>query len=383
MAAIDYNLSDNYPAFIDPTRFELITVNVPLAERSYQIHIGQQLLAALPEWLPGCVGRCQHTLIVVDERLMTTAQKLSSRLIEAGYRTSLLSVPSGEGSKSIEQAAELWQAMLTQHTDRGSAVIAVGGGVIGDLAGFVAATFARGLPLIQVPTTLLSQVDSSVGGKTGINLPTAKNMIGCFWQPALVVIDTDTLSTLPEREFVSGLAEVAKYGVISKPELFDYLEQHSQAILAKDAGPITHIVAESCQAKSEVVSADERETTGLRAILNYGHTFAHALESDAGYGSYLHGEAVSIGMHLAAVCAQKLGRVDAAFVERQKALLIKLQLPVKSRGHDPARLWTLMQHDKKVQHGTLRFILPDRMGHVELVADVPKDLVLEVLTAEI
>ena len=357
----------------------MITVDVPLAERSYQIHIGQQLLAAVPEWLPECIGKCQHAILVFDEKLLSVVQALSSSLITAGYRTSLLSIPSGEGSKSIEQAAQLWQAMLTERTDRGSAVIAVGGGVIGDLAGFAAATFARGLPLIQVPTTLLSQVDSSVGGKTGINLPTAKNMIGCFWQPALVVIDTDTLHSLPEREFVSGLAEVAKYGVISKPELFGYLEQHSQAILAKDAGPITHIVAQSCQAKSEVVAADERETTGLRAILNYGHTFAHALEADAGYGTYLHGEAVSIGMHMAAVCAHKLGRVDAEFVERQRALLERLHLPVRPQQHDPARLWSLMQHDKKVQHGTLRFILPDRLGHVELVAGVPKDLVMEVL----
>ncbi len=187
-------------------------------------------------------------------------------------------------------------------------------------------------------------------------------MVGCFWQPSLVVIDTDTLSTLPDREFISGLAEVAKYGVIAKPELFEYLEHHSQAILAKDAGPITHIVAESCRAKSDVVAADERETTGLRAILNYGHTFAHALESDAGYGTYLHGEAVSIGMHMAAQLACKLGRVDAAFVQRQRALLENLGLPVTSHEHAPEKLWALMQHDKKVQHGTLRFILPDRMG---------------------
>ncbi len=361
----------------------MITVNVPLAERSYQIHIGQQILAALPEWLPETIGRCQHIVLIVDQVLQAQAEMFSNKLVAAGYRTSLLQVASGEGSKSIEEATRLWQAMLEERTDRGSAVIAFGGGVVGDLAGFVAATFARGLPLIQVPTTLLSQVDSSVGGKTGINLPTAKNMVGCFWQPALVIIDTDTLQTLPEREFVSGLAEVAKYGVISKPDLFDYLEQHSRAILARDAGPITHIIAQSCQAKSDVVAADERETTGLRAMLNYGHTFAHALEADAGYGTYLHGEAVSIGMHMAAVLACKLGRVDEAFVQRQRALLENLQLPVLARDHAAERLWSLMQHDKKVQHGTLRFILPDRMGHVELVANVPKDIVMEVLSCTI
>jgi 3-dehydroquinate synthase len=235
------------------------------------------------------------------------------------------------------------------------------------------------LPLIQIPTTLLSQVDSSVGGKTGINLPAAKNMVGAFWQPSLVVIDTETLTSLPKRELVSGLAEVVKYGIILKPELFAYLEHNVQSILHMDAGAITHIVAESCQAKADVVSQDERETTGLRAILNYGHTFGHALEAASGYGTFLHGEAVAVGMHLAALTAQRMRRVDEAFVVRQRTLLENLQLPVHFKGLEPQRLWELMQHDKKVQHGALRFILPDRLGHVELVSDVPRELVLEVL----
>lgn len=358
----------------------MISVNVPLAERSYAIHIGQGLMSTLPEWLPNVLGRCEHTVVIADERLVgTLGQALNESLASAGYRTSLLIVPSGEASKSIGQAERLWQSMLTERADRGSAVLALGGGVVGDLAGFVAATFARGLPLVQIPTTLLSQVDSSVGGKTGLNLPTAKNMIGAFWQPSLVIIDTDSLATLPKRELVSGLAEVVKYGVILRPELFAYLESNVQAILHMDPTAITHIVAESCSAKAEVVSEDERETTGLRAILNYGHTFAHALEADGGYGSYMHGEAVSIGMHLAATCAQRLGRVDQQFVARQRALLEQLQLPTRCNGHAPERLWELMQHDKKVQHGSLRFILPDRLGHVELVADVPRALVLEVI----
>lgn len=358
----------------------MISVKVPLAERSYAIHIGQGLMGTLPEWLPNVLGRCEHTVVIIDERLATTlGYSLCESLTVAGYRTSVLTVPSGESSKSIRQAERLWEAMLAERADRGSAVLALGGGVVGDLAGFVAATYARGLPLIQIPTTLLSQVDSSVGGKTGLNLPTAKNMIGAFWQPSLVIIDTDTLATLPKRELVSGLAEVVKYGVILKPDLFDFLESNVQPILHMDACVITHIIAESCQAKADVVVEDERETTGLRAILNYGHTFAHAIEADGGYGAYLHGEAVSMGMHLAATCAQRLGRVDEEFVARQRRLLESLQLPVRCKGHDPQRLWDLMQHDKKVQHGTLRFILPDTLGHVELVADVPRGLVLEVM----
>ena len=358
----------------------MISVNVPLAERSYAIHIGQRLLDSIPEWLPNVLGRCEHTVIIADERIVATlGESLEQSLSSAGYRTTLLCVPSGESSKSIAQAERLWQSLLDAKADRGSAVLALGGGVVGDLAGFVAASYARGLPLIQIPTTLLSQVDSSVGGKTAINLPMAKNMVGAFWQPSLVVIDTETLSTLPKRELVSGLAEVVKYGVIRVPELFTYLETNLQNILYMDAGAITHIVAQSCQAKADVVSQDEREVTGLRAMLNYGHTFGHALESDSSYGTYLHGEAVAIGMHLAAQCARRMGRVDDDFVLRQRTLLENLQLPVRFKGHDPVRLWELMQHDKKVQHGSLRFILPDRMGHVELVDDVPQSLVLEVL----
>lgn len=359
----------------------MISVNVPLAERSYAIHIGQGLLCSLPEWLPNVLGRCEHAVIVADQRIAESlGQPLFESLASAGYRTSLLTVPSGEASKSLAEAERLWQALLSEKADRGSAVLALGGGVIGDLAGFVAATFARGLPLVQIPTTLLSQVDSSVGGKTAINLPQAKNMVGAFWQPSLVVIDTQTLNSLPKRELVSGLAEVVKYGVILLPELFAYLENNAHNILHMDSGAITHIVAQSCQAKADVVAQDEREVTGLRAVLNYGHTFAHALEADGGYGAYLHGEAVAIGMNLAAQTAHRLGRVDSDFVARQRALLENLQLPVRFKGSDPERLWELMQHDKKVQHGSLRFVLPDRLGHVELVHDVPRQLVLDVLS---
>ncbi len=355
------------------------TVQVSLAERSYPIHIGQGLSSAFPQWLAERCQKSRHAVVISDVKVNEFSERYCSELVSAKYRVSKLNVPSGEASKSLTEAARLWEAMLDEHTDRGSVVVAIGGGVVGDLAGFVAASFTRGLPLIQVPTTLLSHVDSSVGGKTGVNLPKAKNMIGAFWQPSLVVIDTDSLRTLPQREFVSGLAEVLKYGVILIPELLDYLEQHTAQVLSKDGDAISHLVAESCKAKAIVVQQDERETTGLRAILNYGHTFAHALESVVGYGQLLHGEAVSIGMHMAACLAYQLKRVPMSFVERQRKLLSALQLPTQFLDAEPDSLWSAMQHDKKVEHGQLRFILPTRFGHVELVPGITKQQALDAI----
>lgn len=359
----------------------IISLRVELAERSYPILIGSELYPQLSKEFHQHLGVCRHIAMVYDSQIAATyARQVKELLVGSDYRISMFEVPSGEKSKSPEMAIALWQHLVEEHADRGSAIVALGGGVVGDLAGFAAATYARGIPLVQLPTTLLSQVDSSVGGKTGINLPNAKNIVGCFWQPRLVVIDTQTLSSLPKREFTSGIAEVIKYGVILLPELFEYLEQHVDAILAHDADAIAHIIAESCRAKASVVSRDERETTGLRAILNYGHTFAHALESDTGYGELLHGEAVAIGMHLAAKCARKLGRVSQDFVERQAHLIERFGLPTKlPRPGRENRLWELMQHDKKVEHGKLRFVLPTRLGHVELVPGVDHETVLEIL----
>lgn len=355
------------------------TVQVSLAERSYPIHIGQALAPSFPKWLAERCPKNRHVVAIIDENVRSFAERYCKELENAGYRISKLTIPSGEGSKSLAEAARLWEAMLDEHTDRGSVVGAIGGGVVGDLAGFVAASFTRGLPLVQIPTTLLSHVDSSVGGKTGVNLPKAKNMVGAFWQPSMVVIDTDSLNTLPQREFVSGLAEVLKYGVILIPELLDYLEQNAGSVLRKDATVISHLVAESCKAKAMVVQQDERETTGLRAILNYGHTFAHALESVVGYGQLLHGEAVSIGMHMAACLAYQLKRVPMSFVERQCKLLVGLQLPTQFTDAEPDKLWAAMQHDKKVEHGQLRFILPTRLGHVELVPGITKQQTLDAI----
>jgi len=345
-------------------------VHVSLAERSYTIRIGRDLSQSFVKWLQECCGKSRHAVVIMDEKVGSFAEGYCAALREAGYRVTELTLPSGEASKSLVEASRLWDAMLDAHTDRGSMVVAVGGGVVGDLAGFVAASFTRGLPLVQIPTTLLSHVDSSVGGKTAVNLPKAKNMIGAFWQPRLVVIDTDSIATLPQREFVSGLAEVLKYGVILVPELLDYLEQNVAPVLNKDPVAVAHLVAESCKAKAAVVEQDERETTGLRAVLNYGHTFAHALESVVGYGQLLHGEAVAIGMHMASCLAFQLNRVPLSFVERQFRLLRELQLPTQFTQAAPDRLWAAMRHDKKVEHGQLRFILPTRFGHVELVPGI-------------
>lgn len=357
----------------------IVTVPVKLAERSYQIHIGANIGTRLPAWTQQCLPKCRHAVMMFDEHVPQLAATVADTLTAAGLRVSRIEIPSGEQSKSLAMLGNLWEQMLAARTDRGSMVVAVGGGVVGDLAGFAAASFARGLPLIQIPTTLLSQVDSSVGGKTGVNLPGAKNIVGAFWQPSLVVIDTHSLTTLPRREFVSGLAEVVKYGMILLPDLFDYLESNAANVLSKEPAAIAHIVAQSCMAKADVVKQDERETTGLRAILNYGHTFAHALETVSGYGRLLHGEAVAIGMHMAARLAVQLGRIDADLALRQQRLLELLELPTHFADADPQELWQAMQHDKKVEHGRLRFILPDRLGHVELVAGITQQQAIDAM----
>jgi 3-dehydroquinate synthase len=252
-------------------------------------------------------------------------------------------------------------------------VVTVGGGVVGDLAGFAAATFGRGIDFLQVPTTLLAQVDSSVGGKVGINLPDAKNMVGAFWQPVGVVVDVSVLKTLPDREFRAGLAEVVKYGVIRDEQLFQYLEQHVDDINHRDLPVMQHVIQRCCRIKADVVQADEREESGLRAILNYGHTFCHALEAATGYESLLHGEGVAIGMLCASRLAERLGRIDPSLTKRQFDLLTALGLPTTLPQVSHEELVELMYHDKKADHGRLRFVLPTKMGHVELVDNVSED----------
>lgn len=347
------------------------TVSVQLGPRSYPIEIGTGNLAQITG-LVQTGGRTTRAVVVADRRVEPThAATVLSALRGAGLHADLVAIPSGESSKSVAQLAALWQKLLDLGADRRSVVVAVGGGVVGDLAGFAAATFARGVRFVQVPTTLLAQVDSSVGGKTGINLPAAKNIVGAFWQPTAVLIDTATLETLPPREYRSGLAEVVKYGVILDAEFFGYLEAQADGLVHRYPEVLEHVIARSCQLKADIVAQDEREETGQRAVLNYGHTFAHAFETVTSYGQLLHGEAVSIGMACAARLAKRLGRIDGEFVDRQRQLLVELGLPVTLLDIDAAAVIAAMAHDKKVEHGRLRFVLPTRLGHVELVDYVP------------
>ena len=359
-----------------------LTVHVHLGERSYDITIGT---GNLPHAGPFVGGRCKltHAILITDTNVAEPhARVVAGSLAGHGARVNIEVVEAGEASKSVENANRLWNQLLHHKADRKSLVVAVGGGVIGDLAGFVAATYARGLTFVQVPTTLLAHVDSSVGGKVGVNLPAAKNMVGAFWQPLGVLIDTAVLNTLPDREYRAGLAEVVKYGVILDADFFAYLEAHADELNARSPDVLRYVVACCCRLKADVVEQDERETAGLRAVLNYGHTFAHAIEAEAGYGEFLHGEAVSIGMLAASRLAERLSRVDSHFTARQESLLQRLGLPTVLPHLSPAVLLAAMRLDKKVAHGRLRFVLPTRMGHVELVGDVPEDEVLAVLSGE-
>lgn len=346
------------------------TVRVNLAQRSYDIEIGSGNLEHAGPML--CrLGTVSHAVVITDQNVQEPhAVRVAEGLSGESVEIDVVAVEPGEPSKSIDMAAGLWEGMLELGADRKTVVVAVGGGVVGDLAGFIAATYARGVRFFQVPTSLLAQVDSSVGGKVGVNLPGAKNMVGAFLQPLGVLIDTATLATLPDREYRAGLGEVVKYGVILDAELFDYLEAHAAELTARDHEVLVHVITRCCRLKADVIQQDEREETGLRAVLNYGHTFAHAFEALAGYGRLLHGEAVAIGMLCASRLAERLGRVDARLTRRQRDLLQALGLPVEMPELDRDEILDAMTHDKKVQHGRLRFVLPSRMGQVELVGEV-------------
>lgn len=350
------------------------SIRVALAERSYDIEVGSGNLGAMGEFIVAR-GKVSHAVVITDSNVREPyAEKIAESIQTAGARTTVLEIGAGEASKSIEVCNKLWGELLGAGADRKSCVVAVGGGVVGDLAGFIAATFTRGVDFFQVPTTLLAQVDSSVGGKVGVNLPGAKNMVGAFWQPQGVLIDIDTLVTLPEREYRAGLAEVVKYGIILDADFFAQLEDSVELINQRDAATLIEIVARCCRLKADVVENDERETTGLRAVLNYGHTFCHAIEAVSGYGQWLHGEAVSIGMMCAARLAFALNRIDEDLIVRQRDLLAALGLPLDTPALPIEELIAAMQRDKKVEHGRLRFVLPTRIGHVELVGDVDSEL---------
>jgi 3-dehydroquinate synthase len=356
------------------------TVRVNLGPRSYDIALAHGDATGLAAFVRNALPQTTAALVVTDTNTHPHGLKLQSALAAGGLRTGLATVPAGESSKCLDQLAPLYDALYTLGADRKSAVVAVGGGVIGDLAGFAAATYNRGLPLVMVPTTLLSMVDSSVGGKTGINHPKGKNLIGAFHQPAGVWIDLAYLATLPEREYTSGLAEVVKYGVILDEPFIEFLETNAINLRAREQVVLQQVVARCCRLKADVVEKDEHETTGLRAVLNYGHTFAHGFEALAGYGTLLHGEAVAIGMMCAARLAVRMELVGAEFVQRQAKLLRALALPTEPGAVYPVdELIAVMQRDKKAVGGKMRFILPTRLGAVQLFDTVPEALVRAVL----
>jgi 3-dehydroquinate synthase len=356
----------------------LNSVRVELGERSYDIQVGSGDLAGVGAFARQR-SRGKLAFVVTDVNVVRHAEQVAAGLRAADFQTEIVTLECGEGQKSLAVAGRLLDRLVDLHADRRTLVVAVGGGVTGDLSGFVAATYARGVPLLMVPTTLLAMVDSSVGGKVAVNHPRAKNIIGAFHQPVGVWIDTAALATLPEREFRSGLAEVVKYGVILDADFFAYLEANVQPILARDAEAIRHIVSHSCRLKADVVERDEREETVIRAALNYGHTFAHAFETAAKYSSWLHGEAVAAGMMCAARLALRRGLIAPELVERQRTLLRAFELPLCPEPWPAAELLATMRSDKKAVAGQMRFILPTRLGEVALFDDVAEADVLHVL----
>lgn len=340
-------------------------VHVPLAHRSYAIKIGGGLLGRLgPECAQLKLG--QRCAVITDANVGKRYAKAALKSLSAsGFKTVLITVPAGEKSKRIAVVENCYDQLAAHRLERKSIIIALGGGVVGDLAGFVAATYLRGISFVQVPTTLLAQVDSSVGGKTGVNLAAGKNLVGAFYQPQLVLCDLDALKTLPNREYISGLAEVIKYGIIHDAILFAQLERNLPKLLERDEAALATVIARCCEIKADVVGQDETEG-GLRAILNFGHTIGHAIENSSGYGKFLHGEAIAIGQVAAAKLSQKILGLPSRDVERIEKLLISTGLPVKLK-LNPARrkkLFTAMKLDKKVSGGEIKFVLAEKIGKV-------------------
>ena len=346
------------------------TLTVDLGERSYPIHIGASLLHQPALILPHLA---QKRVAIVTNTTVAPLylQTLTDGLALNGVEVVPIVLPDGEQYKTWETLNTIFDALLTHRCERKTTLIALGGGVIGDLTGFAAASYLRGVPFIQIPTTLLAQVDSSVGGKTGINHPLGKNMVGAFYQPQLVLADTDTLKTLPPRELSAGLAEVIKYGLIYDAAFFDWLEANVEKLRALDAEAIAYAVRRSCEVKAEVVAKDERES-GLRALLNLGHTFGHAIESGMGYGNWLHGEAVAAGTVLAADVSRRMGLMSAAEVERVRNLYRRAGLPDTAPDLGVEAYMQHMGLDKKVEGGRIRFVLLRGIGAAFVTAEVPQ-----------
>jgi 3-dehydroquinate synthase len=355
------------------------TLTVALAERSYPIHVGMGLLARVADMLPPT--RSARAVIITNPTVAALhLEALHGGLSRAGLSHDTVIVPDGESHKDWATLYSIHTRLIELGAERSTLLLALGGGVVGDLAGFAAATYQRGMPLVQLPTTLLAQVDSSVGGKTAVNHPLGKNMIGAFYQPTAVIIDTATLATLPGREFAAGVAEVVKYGAACDADLFAWLESALERLLARDADAVAHAILESCRIKAAIVAADERES-GVRALLNFGHTFGHAIEAGTGYGSWLHGEAVAAGMVLAAELSVRAAGLPRADSERIRALLDRAGLPTRPPALGAERYLELMGRDKKVEGGRLRLVILEALGRAALRADIPADQIAAVLAA--
>ena len=355
-------------------------VPVSLGARSYRILIGNQLLPRLGiECKKLALGK--KCIVITDRNVGPLYSRFAvEHLNKAGFETHEIRIPAGETAKNLTVVEDCYNKFAEQQIERKSFVLALGGGVVGDLAGFVGATYLRGLAFVQVPTTLLSQVDSSVGGKVGVNLRAGKNLVGAFYQPRLVICDLDVLKSLPDREFRAGLAEVIKYGIIHDASLFRNLERNLGAVLRRDPRVLARIIARCCEIKAEVVGQDETES-GLRAILNFGHTIGHGLEAISGYGKYLHGEAISIGQIVAARLSQKLFGLPASESERIRSLFAASGLPVsvKLTKVQMDRLFAAMKLDKKVSAGEVKFVLARKIGQVEFGQSVPRSIIEETL----
>lgn len=355
------------------------TLTVGLDQRSYPIHIGTGLLQCADLLLPYL--RKRRVAIVSNTTVAPLyLESLCATLAAHDIESVPIVLPDGEIHKTADTLGMIYDALLTHRCERSTPLIALGGGVIGDMTGYAAATYLRGVPFIQIPTTLLAQVDSSVGGKTGINHALGKNMIGAFYQPQVVLADIATLSTLPDKELHAGLAEVIKYGLIRDLGFFEWLEVNIEKLLARDVEALQYAIARSCQNKADVVAADERES-GERALLNLGHTFGHAIETGMGYGNWLHGEGVAAGTVMAADLSQRLGWIDAQDVDRIRRLFERAQLPVHGPAMEVENYLALMGLDKKVEGGKIRFVLLQAIGRAVLSGEVPEALLRQTLEA--
>jgi 3-dehydroquinate synthase len=355
----------------------MATVHVSLGDRSYPIWIGEGLLGQGSLWRSVLAGR-QVAVVTNDTVGPLYAEGLLATLRQEGLEPILVTLPDGEVHKTMVVLGTVFDAMMAHRMERGATVVALGGGVVGDMAGFAAACYQRGVPFVQVPTTLLSQVDSSVGGKTGVNHPLGKNMIGAFYQPQAVLIDMAVLQTLPERELSAGLAEIIKYGASLDRAFFEWLEAHMPALRAREPSALVHAIERSCQIKAMVVAEDERESSGRRAILNFGHTFGHAIEAGMGFGQWLHGEAVGCGMVMAACLSEQLGQLAVADRDRIRRLVAAAGLPVEPPDWSSETYLEWMSHDKKTAAGQVRYIVLKGLGDAAL-QPVPSPVVAQAI----